>query len=101
LSKRRVIATIVLIAFLIILAKDIFINELQYINPYTPTNRIISWFIILPLIVIGTLLSIWVLTLLPASMKSKIKSLDLYLILPFFLYIGYFVLQIVFVLVAT
>ena len=85
------IATIVLTAFIIILAKDIFINELTLINPYTPTNRIISWFIILPLTFLGTILSVRVLMLLPASMKGKLRSLDLYLILPFILYIGYFV----------
>ena len=99
MSKRRVIAAIVLIVFLVILAKDIFINELKYINPYTPTNRIISWFIILPLTLIGTILSVKVLTLLPASIKAKLVSLDLYLVLPFLLYIGYFVLQIVFAII--
>ena len=84
-----------LIIFLVVLAKDIFINEFNYINPYTPTNRIISWFIILPISLVCTILSIRVLTLLPASIKAKLGSIDLYLVLPFILYVGYFVVQII------
>ena len=84
-----------LIIFLVVLAKDIFINEFNYINPYTPANRIISWFIILPISLVGTILSIRVLTLLPASIKAKLGSIDLYLVLPFVLYVCYFVVQII------
>ncbi|MFT3794815.1 hypothetical protein [Flavobacterium sp.] len=54
-------ATISFVAFLIVLLKYLLINELGFIPPYSLTHRAISWFVILPVLIIGCSCSVVVL----------------------------------------
>ena len=46
------------VIFLFIVGKLIIVNDLKIINPYSPTNRLISWGIIMPLTIAGIVISI-------------------------------------------
>jgi len=51
-------AFISFVIFIIILVKDLLVSVLQVIPERGPTNRLISWFFIIPIMIIGTVLSI-------------------------------------------
>jgi len=75
-------ALISFIIFIIILAKYILVNRVQIISPYGPGNRIISYLIILPLMLIGTFLSLRVIKKnYLTSTNSDKPFFDIYLIL--------------------
>ena len=99
MTKLRKISIAVLTITLVILTKDVLINVLHYINPYSPTNRKLGWFVILPLTVAGFGLSIKALYLLPPTIKDKIRSVDFYIIAPFLAYICYFFAMLTYALI--
>jgi hypothetical protein len=93
MRRIRIYSLSVFIIFILIAAKEMLINDLKVINPYTPTNRLISWLGIIPLNLLGIILIFGVLYRLPEGLVSKLKSLDFYFIIPFVLYVGWFFLE--------
>ncbi len=78
-----------IIIFLVCMIKLVLINWFELLPIYGSTNRFISWFILLPLILIGVVLSIRVIkNYLPVSEKA-FKSYNVILIIPLLLYSSY------------
>jgi hypothetical protein len=46
------------IIFCVVLTKDVLVNDLKLIPVRSPANRLVSWFIILPITIIGIIFSI-------------------------------------------
>ncbi len=83
------------IFFCIVIVKDILISDLKLIPIRSPINRMISWFVILPIFFIGLLFSIqYFYQTFVRSRKSTDdkKYLNTFLALPMFLYLIYIIL---------
>lgn len=86
------------IIFLVIIAKDILVDYLKIIPVRSPQNRLVSWFLILPLLIIGFILSIKIVRHYCNYIISNRRVLvdwALLLSLPTFLYISYFVIRLI------
>lgn len=86
------------IIFLVIVAKDILVGYFEIIPIRSPQNRLVSWFLILPLIIIGFILSIKIVKHYYNYIISNRRVLVdwvLLLSLPTFLYISYFVIRLI------
>jgi hypothetical protein len=71
-------ALISFITFIIAVLKYVFINKLETVNPYGPINSKISWYLILPLMMVGIFLSLWVIRdNYYSRMKNKQRFIDL------------------------
>jgi cation transport ATPase len=68
INKKAFISSV---TFIIILVKDILVSGLQVIPERGLTNRLISWFFIIPIMIIGTVLSIQVIREKYLQIKSK------------------------------
>jgi magnesium-transporting ATPase (P-type) len=89
-------ALISFIIFIIIVCKDILVSYIQIIPERSPLNRLISWLLILPFSIIGTILSIKVVKYYIFYWNDKHRILIdkiLILSLPILLYISYFIFQ--------
>lgn len=101
-TKRRTTlkAKLSFIFFIIIVIKDVLVSVLKVIPERSPANRLISWFIIVPLMVVGIIFSIQVIKnnlsegkIKPAINKNIILSLPiLFLGLLFLIMIFYMVI---------
>lgn len=83
------------IFFCIVIVKDILISDLELIPIRSPINRMISWFVILPIFFIGLLFSIqYFYQTFVRSRKSTDdkKYLNTFLALPMVLYLIYIIL---------
>ena len=79
---------IVLTILLVCTLKDYLINILNDIPQYGSSSRLISWLVVLPLTLIGIILSISVII---GSLKNiKERFVYLIIIMPFILYFVYF-----------
>jgi hypothetical protein len=78
------------VIFLIIVAKDILINELELLSPYGRENRLISWLLIMPLFFVGLFLSVSAIRKQLTS-KSRFLNTNTFLVLPMLLYSLWFV----------
>lgn len=74
--------------FLLCVTKYYLINYLQLIPVYGKSNRIISWLIIVPIMIIGSYLSVQVLYHSKKTIKKYL--LDIILVLPMLFLIFYF-----------
>ncbi len=79
----------------IIITKDILISDLELIPIRSPTNRMISWFVILPIFIVGFIFSIQF--IYRAYFKRQIysdkqKFLNTFFALPILLYFIYVIL---------
>ena len=82
-----------LFVFIILISKDILVSCLHLIPERSPTNRLISWVVILPLSIVGIILSIRVIRYYLRHWLDKRTipiDLTLLLLLPFLLYILYY-----------
>ncbi len=86
--KIRKQSIIVLSIFFVCALKYYLINILNVIPQYGSTSRLISWLVILPLTIIGIILSIIV--IIEALKNIKERFLYLIIIMPFILYFIYF-----------
>lgn len=96
MNKLRTYSTVSFTIFIVIIVKYILVNDLHLINPLAPSNRIISWLFILPLAIVGFVLSIKAVKHLPGPLASKFKTLDFYLAAPMLLFSFYLVVLIVY-----
>jgi hypothetical protein len=88
-------ALVSFIIFCIVLAKDILVSDLKIILVRSPLNRAISWFIILPITVIGIIYSIqFIRKCYFKNSKVNNRQLDVntFLALPILLYVLYVLL---------
>jgi hypothetical protein len=95
--KYKAIASFVI--FVIIVTKDILVSCFHVIAERSRMNRTISWFIILPLAVIGVLLSILIIRekyFQKAARKNRFIDANLLLALPNIIYVGYFLALLVY-----
>jgi hypothetical protein len=83
-------AIISFVIFLIIGTKVILINRFGLFNPYGRENRLISWFLIMPLVIVGLLLSVSSIKKQWTS-KGNILNVNTFLVLPMLLYSLWFV----------
>ena len=72
----RAKSIICFIFFTAILIKDFLVDYLHVIPVRSPANRVISWFIIFPLTIIGTFIALQVLKEIFLNRKSKIRIAD-------------------------
>jgi hypothetical protein len=80
----------------IIIIKDILISDLEIIPIRSPANRMISWFLILPIFIVGCIFSFQFLYGSYVKQKSsadKRKLLNTFLAIPILLYLLYAVLM--------
>ncbi len=87
------------VIFLLVLLKDFIVSYLDLIPERSRTNRTISWFIILPLVVVGVVFSLQVIKeiyLAKSSKKDRFLDLTFYLSLPMLIMILYFFVTILF-----
>jgi len=88
INKNRKKAVISFIIFIICLTKYVLVNLYEVIPRYGSTSRDITWFIILPAVIIGLILSISVIS---ENFKSNRKNLiNILLVLPMLFFIFYF-----------
>ena len=89
-------ALVSFVIFLVIATKDILVSYLELIPERGPLNAMVSWFLILPLSIIGFTLSVIVIKHYCGYMISRrMILLDgvLLLSLPTIMYISYFFIQ--------
>jgi len=82
LNKKAIISFCIFIA---IVVKDILVGYLQVIPERSPANRLISWFFIIPIMIIGVVLSLQTIREIYLQSKYGGKSLfniNLFLSLP-------------------
>lgn len=88
-------ALVSFIIFCIVLTKDILVSDLKIIPVRSPLNRAISWFIILPITVIGIIYSTqFIINRYFKNAKVNNRQLDVntFLALPILLYVLYVLL---------
>ena len=68
-------AIISFIIFIIVVLKDILVSFLEIIPERSPANRLISWLFILPLIIIGAVLSVKIIRESYLKKKNEGKQL--------------------------
>lgn len=98
LSKKAVISFIL---FLIILIKDILVSYLELIPHRSSINRLLSWFIILPLTIIGITLSVQVIVgsfLQWKNANRRLINTNFILSTPILLYVLYFMATAIYLL---
>jgi len=91
-------ALISFIIFIIIICKDVLVSYIQIIPERSPLNRLVSWFIIFPLSIIGIILSTKIVKYYVYYWVEKRYFLigrTFLLSLPTLLYISYFLIQFV------
>lgn len=84
--------------FIIVVTKDILVADFHLLHERSPINGLINWLVILPLSIIGIILSLIVGRYYLRSWIAKgkiIVNIPLLLILPFFLYVSYYGLFII------
>lgn len=85
--KKAIISFLIFAASII---KYVLVNVMEVIPPYGSMNRSISWTIMLPLMIIGIVLSILVIS---GNIRSrKVNLIDIALSLPILLFTIYFFL---------
>ena len=88
ISKSRKKAVITFLIFIVCIAKYILVNLFEVIPRYGSTSRNITWFIIVPALIIGLILSI---SVIREDFKLKRKNwINLILSLPILIFIFYF-----------
>lgn len=100
-NKLKVKALLSFIIFILIIAKDILVYY-NVIPVYSLLNRHISYFVILPLWVIGMILSVWTLGELfwvSRQLKKVIRDLNFWLVLPILLDTLYFFIRLAYILI--
>jgi len=88
-------AIISLLIFFVIFTKDYLVSYLHIIPERSPLNRSISWFLILPLSILGVIFSIQIIRSKILERKNEMKSvfdLNFILSLPCLLYVLYWIL---------
>jgi hypothetical protein len=83
------------IFFCIIFIKDILISDLKIIPIRSPTNRMLSWFVILPIFIVGLLFSIQYLYktfLRNRDFNDNKKYINVLLAIPMILYLIYVII---------
>lgn len=88
-------ALVSFIIFCIVLTKDILVSDLKLIPVRSPTNRLISWFIVLPITIIGIIYSIqFIKNRYFRNVKANNHHIDIniFLALPILLYVLYVLL---------
>jgi hypothetical protein len=91
-------AFISFIFFCIIVLKDFLIGDLKIIPIRSPTNRMISWFVILPIFIIGLIFSIqffYNLYFNRIILPRNRRVLNIFFALPILLYIIYVILLLI------
>ncbi|MBX3241947.1 MAG: hypothetical protein KIT80_13245 [Chitinophagaceae bacterium] len=99
--KRRTVlkANLSFIFFIVIVIKDVLVSVFKVIPERSPANRLISWFIIVPLTVIGIIFSIQVIKTSFLQRKNKpIINKNVILSLPI-LFLGLYFLMMIFYMV--
>lgn len=92
LNKKAFISFVI---FCIITIKDILVSDLELIPIRSPTNRVISWFIILPITIIGCILSlqsIYKAYLNQTGRTLNKNYLNIFLALPILIYLVYVII---------
>lgn len=99
-NKTRHKAILSFVIFLIVIVKDILVSYIELIPERSKVNRTISWFVILPLAIVGFIFSIQV---IKETYLAKVKnnkhflSLNLYLSLPMLVWFLYFLGMLIYV----
>lgn len=83
-------AIISFIIFIICILKYYFFNIIEIYPKYGNVNRLVSWILIMPLILIGFILSLKVIFNAFKSNDLKIRILNILLVLPLLFCIVYF-----------
>ena len=94
-------AVLAFACFVIIVIKEILINYLELIPPRSILNRSISWFGVLPLMVIGVIMAVLVThdnIVKSRKMGKRTFDINLLLCLPILLFFLYFIFSIVYAL---
>jgi hypothetical protein len=89
LNRKAVISFII---FCIILLKDVLVSDFKLIPIRSPANRAISWFIILPLTIIGVFLSFQILkkkSVLMYKEREFFIDANILISIPILLYVLY------------
>jgi hypothetical protein len=92
-STTRHKAILSFVIFMIIIVKDILVSYLDIVPERSKVNRTISWFIILPLAIVGFILSVQVikeLYLAKVKTHKRFLNLNLYLSVPMMFWFLYF-----------
>ena len=99
MKSERSKALISFCLFLIIITKDLLVSYYHVIPERGKANRVISWFVILPLMIIAVTLSINVLLAILKNKKlaSNSKTFSILFSLPSLLYFLYFLVMIIYV----
>ena len=87
IDKKSIISFVI---FLFCILKYYFFNVIELYPKYGNVNRFVSWIVIMPLILIGLILSLKVIINTYKSNESKANILNIILVLPLLLFIIYF-----------
>ena len=80
-------SVIVFLIFIVVLIKYILFNYLEIFHPYGKLNGLISWFVVLPLFILGSYIVVMVLR---DNLTTKKSIIDIMLVIPFILFFVYF-----------
>lgn len=98
-NKLNIKALLSFIIFVLIITKEVLVNYYHVIPVRSLLNRQISYFVILPLWLIGLVLSIWVmieLSLSHRNIKRFVANINFWLALPILIDVGYFFIEFIF-----
>lgn len=99
-NKIRHKAILSFVIFLIVIVKDVLVSYLELIPERSKANRTISWFVILPLAIVGVILSIQVIKeayLMKVKNNKRLLGFNIYLSLPMLVWLLYFLGMLIYV----
>lgn len=72
--------------FMVVVLKFILVNKMEFVPMYGPEHTFISWILLLPLTIIGFILSVWVIFKYRHFAVQKNSWVNILLALPMILY---------------